>query len=129
MKLALDTNAYVDFCRGSASAVEQVQQAQVIALPFIVLGELRAGFQIGKFGLQNERILQQFLNSARVAVLFSDEDTMHHYARLFHQLRKQGTPLPSNDLWIAALALQHHFPLLTRDHHFEHLPQLSLVKI
>lgn len=68
-----------------------------------------------------------FLNSPRVEILFADEQTTHHYARLFYQLRKQGTPIPTNDIWIAALVVQHDLVLCARDHHFEHLPQLPRV--
>ena len=71
--------------------------------------------------------MQRFLNSERVEVLFSDEDTNHHYARLFRQLRTQGTPIPTNDLWIAALVQQHDLLLAARDRHFDHLPQLPRV--
>jgi len=128
MKLAIDTNRYVDFCREVPEAVEAVRQAEKIFMPFVVLGELRSGFQSGTKGLQNERVLIRFLNSSRVETLFPDEDTTHHYARLFQQLRKQGTPVPINDLWLAALVLQHDLQLLTRDRHFDHIPQLSLVR-
>jgi predicted nucleic acid-binding protein len=55
---------------------------------------------------ENEANLVRFLNSRRVDVVFADEDTSHHHARLFHQLRRQGTPIPTNDLWIAALVVK-----------------------
>src|SRR5882672_9580243 len=129
MKVAIDTNRYVDFCREVAEVVEAVRLAEKIFIAFVVLGELRSGFQSGTKSLQNERILVRFLNSPRVATLFPDEDTTHHYARLFQQLRKQGTPIPVNDLWLAALVLQHDLQLLTRDRHFDHIPQLSLVPL
>lgn len=127
MKIALDTNRYVDFCRGLPEVVTVVRQAEKIFLPYIVLGELRAGFLSGKKSLHNERLLVRFLNSPRVDILFPDENTTHHYARLFTQLRKQGTPIPTNDIWLSALVLQHDLQLFTRDKHFEHLPQLVLV--
>jgi len=62
-----------------------------------------------------------------VGVLYADEQTTHHYASIFRQLRKQGTPIPTNDMWIAALVLQHSFVLCARDAHFEALPQLPRV--
>jgi predicted nucleic acid-binding protein len=67
------------------------------------------------------------LNSPRVAVLYPDEDTTHHYARVFVQLRAQGTPIPTHDMWVAALCLQHNLLLYTRDSHFDCLPQLPRV--
>lgn len=127
MKILLDTNRYVDFCRGLSEVVEVIRQAEKIFIPYIVLGELRAGFQCGKKSLVNERLLIRFINSPRVDPLFPDENTTHHYARLFSQLKKQGTPIPTNDLWLAALALQHDLQLFTRDKHFEHIPQLLTV--
>ena len=124
MRLALDTNLYVDFCRGVGEAVERIQQAEPVYLPFVTLAELRAGFLCGTQARQNERILTRFVNSPRVRVLYPDEQTTHHYARLFQQLRQKATPIPTNDIWLAALALQHDLPLFARDAHFDHIPQL-----
>jgi tRNA(fMet)-specific endonuclease VapC len=124
MRLAIDTNRYVDFARGLADAVSRLRTAERILLPLIVLGELRAGFLAGLRAPENEAGLTRFLNSPRVDVLLADEDTTHHYARLFHQLRRQGTPIPTNDIWIAALVVQHQLYLFARDTHFDHLPQI-----
>lgn len=124
MKLLLDTNRYRDFCAADPQTVDWVQRADEIGLPFVCLAELRAGFLCGAQGRRNESVLIRFLNRPRVQVFYADEDTTHHYARLFHQLRVQGTPVPTNDLWIAALAAQHDRYLLSRDRHFDHLPQI-----
>lgn len=96
-------------------------------LPFVVVAEMRAGFSHGTRQGQNELTLQRFLSKAGVSVLFPDEQTTHHYAAVYRQLRKQGTPLPTNDMWIAALVLQHNLVLHSRDAHFDHLPQLVRV--
>lgn len=125
--VALDTNAYVGLCKGEEWAVAVIRSAKRIVLPLIVLGELRAGFAYGSQRLANERRLISFLNTPRVELLDMNEETTHHYARLFSQLRTQGTPIPLNDLWIAALVLQHNVPLLTSDAHFEYIPQLLRV--
>jgi tRNA(fMet)-specific endonuclease VapC len=125
MKVALDANRYCDLCRGVAEVVEPAARAERVYLPLIVLGELRAGFQAGSRARQNERNLVRFLNSPRVRLLLPDEQTTFHYATLFTQLRRQASPIPTNDLWIASLAIQHGLILLTRDAHFRHLPQLS----
>ena len=127
MKLALDTNRYTDLCRGNVSVVETVELADEVWLPFIVLGELRAGFGVGTQGPHNESILRRFLLKPGVGVLYPDEQTTHHYAAIYRQLRKQGTPIPTNDMWIAALALQHSLVLCARDAHFDVLPQLPRV--
>jgi tRNA(fMet)-specific endonuclease VapC len=118
VNVALDTNAYSDFMRGV------VQAATQIYVPLIVLGELRAGFRAGRRSSANERNLQQFLGTPRVGVLLPDEATSHQYADLIVLLRRQGTPLPINDVWIAALALQHNLVLCTSDAHFQHIPHL-----
>jgi tRNA(fMet)-specific endonuclease VapC len=127
VRLALDTNRYTDLCRGNASVVEAIELADEVWLPFIVLGELRAGFAVGTQGPRNEGVLRRFLLKSRVGVLYADEQTTHHYAALYRQLRKQGTPIPTNDMWIAALVLQHSLVLLARDAHFDVLPQLARV--
>jgi tRNA(fMet)-specific endonuclease VapC len=127
MKLALDTNAYREAADGKPRAVELLRRADEIFVPFIMLGELRAGFAAGTVGKKNEAKLTEFLGSPRVRVLLADEQTTHTYAVLFAQLRRQGTPIPTNDLWIAALAIQHDLPLLSSDRHFSHLPQLLIL--
>jgi tRNA(fMet)-specific endonuclease VapC len=125
--VALDTNAYVDVCRRVADAVDVAQTAERLLVPFVVIAELRAGFHAGTRAAQNERTLVQFRKSPRVEVIFADEETTHHYARLWAYLRAAGTPIPTNDLWIASLALQHGAALFTRDRHFAAIPQLARV--
>ena len=124
MNIALDTNAYTDFMRGDQGRLRVVRAARSIVVPVIVLGELRAGFAAGNQESTNAANLQRFLASRRVSVLPPDEQTAHHYAQLFLQLRDKGTPIPTNDLWIAALAVQHDLVLCTSDRHFRQLPQV-----
>lgn len=124
MRIALDTNRYVDLCKGVAATVELVATAEAVFLPFVVLAELRAGFAMGRRSAENERVLRLFLLKSGVFVLYADEQTTHHYAAVFRQLRRQGTPIPTNDIWIAALVLQHNLALHGRDKHFDHLPQI-----
>ena len=124
MRLALDTSRYTDLCRGNGRVVEIVETADEVWLPFVVLGQLRAGFAVGTQGPRNEAVLRRFLLKPGVAVLYADEQTTHHYATIYRQLRKQGTPIPTSDMWIAALVLQHSLTLCARDAHFDALPQL-----
>lgn len=124
MRLALDTNRYADLARGDAAVVMLVERAEEVLLPFIVLAELRAGFSVGTRGAENERVLRRFLMKRGVTLLFADEQTIEHYVSVFRQCRRQGTPIPTNDLWIAALVLQHGLVLCARDRHFDHLPQI-----
>ena len=127
MRLALDTNRYSDLCRGDRRVAEVVETADEVWLPVIVLGELRAGFAVGTRGAQNEALLQRFLSAGGVDVLYADDQTTHHYASVYRQLRKQGTPIPTNDIWGAALVLQHSLTLCDRDTHFERASQLRRV--
>ena len=127
MRIVIDTNRYRDFCDNDPEALGIFQRAERISVPFVVLAELRAGFMAGGRSRENERVLSSFLTRGRVIVLFADEQTTFHYARLFFQLRSQGTMIPAHDIWIAALAAQHNLLLFSRDNHFEHLPQIPRV--
>ena len=127
MRVALATNRYRDFCNNDETSVLALQRAERIYIPFVVLAELRAGFASGTHGPANEKVLTLFLNRARVSTLFADEATTMIYARLFFQLRKQGTPIPVHDIWIAALAAQHDLVIFTRDAQFEALPQIPRI--
>jgi tRNA(fMet)-specific endonuclease VapC len=122
--LALDTNRYTDLSRGNSDVMEVVESADEVWLPFIVLAELRAGFSLGTKTAQNEATLRRFLLQPEVDVIYADEQTTHHYASVYRQLRRQGTPIPTHDMWIAALVLQHSLTLCARDAHFDALPQL-----
>ncbi len=126
MNIALDTNAYSDFMRGDPARVSVIRTARQIHMPIIVLGELRAGFAAGNQESTNAANLRRFLNSPRVSILSADEQTTHHYAQIYLHLRNLGVAIPTNDLWIAALAVQHNLILCTSDTHFQHLPQLPL---
>lgn len=127
MRLALDTNRYTDLCRGDRFVVEAIEMADEVWLPFVVVGELRAGFAAGSQGPRNEAVLRRFLLKPGVGILYAGEQTTHHYANVYRQLRKQGTPIPANDMWIAALVLEHSVVLAARDAHFDALPQLARI--
>jgi tRNA(fMet)-specific endonuclease VapC len=127
LRIALDTNAYVDLCRQVRETVELVATAEEVFVPFVVVAELRAGFAVGRRAVENERVLRLFLAKKGVVVLYADEQTTHHYAGAFRQLRQQGTPIPTNDIWIAALVLQHGISLHCRDRHFDRLPQIPRI--
>lgn len=124
MRLALDTSCYSGLMRGDAVVVAAVETAETVFVPLIVLAELRAGFAVGRHGTHNENALRQFLLQPDVRVLQPDEQTTRHYAAVYRQLRAQGTPIPTDDMWIAALVLQHDLALLARDRHYDALPQL-----
>jgi tRNA(fMet)-specific endonuclease VapC len=127
MRLALDTNRYTDLARNVPEVVAWVEEADEIFLPFVVLAELRGGFAAGNRARKNEEALRVFLQKPNVVSLYADEDTTIHYATLWNYLRRRGTPIPSNDLWIASLVLQHRLTLYARDGHFKHLPQIAVI--
>ncbi|MBL7664043.1 MAG: type II toxin-antitoxin system VapC family toxin [Bacteriovoracaceae bacterium] len=129
MKIVLDSNRYTDFCRGIPEVVEIVSSAQVIYLPLIVIAELRAGFSFGNQREKNERVLSLFLQNEGIFTLAPDTQTTYYYAELYSYLRKKGKPIPTNDLWIAALCIQHQVTLFDRDSDFDHIPQLNRVNI
>jgi tRNA(fMet)-specific endonuclease VapC len=126
MKILLDTNAYSDW-RRNGKWNRTISTASEVLMPSIVLGELRYGFQAATKAVENETKLAQFLRHPAVRVVSVGESTSRCYAHLKHFLRMQGSPIPENDVWIAALALEHAAPLLTSDAHFDHLPQVVRV--
>lgn len=124
MRVALDTSRLTDLLRGDARLAEALGVCDEVWIPLVVLGEIKAGFQGGTERHRNEALLQRFLAKATVSVLLPGRETAEHYARIFVQLKRAGTPVPDNDLWIAALALENDLTLITRDRHFERIPQL-----
>lgn len=126
--LLLDTNMYVAFKRGDGDAVELLRLADEVHLSSVVLGELLAGFAAGSRERRNREELTAFLESPRVRIDAVDEGTADFYGRIFALLRRKGRPIPTNDLWIAATALQHGLVLATRDDHFAAIEGLATAK-
>ena len=127
MKIVIDSNRYTDLCRNILEVIEIVERCSLVFVPLIVIAEQRAGFARGNQQEKNERILTKFLNKDEVSILYPDEQTTHFYANLYAYLRKKGKPIPTNDLWIAALVVQYNLTLYDRDSDFDHLPQLSRI--
>ena len=125
--LALDTNAYSALQRGSAKQlIELVNKTSDIALTLVVIAELKAGFKKGSQTNQNRAKLARFLQDPRVSILIPDEQTAETYAELWSELATKGNPIPTNDVWIAALCLQHGYTLATSDQHFDNVPLLQI---
>jgi predicted nucleic acid-binding protein len=124
VRVALDTNGLTDLFQGDAALAERLGLCDEVWIPLVVLAEIKAGFLGGTERHRNEILLRKLLSKTTVGVLLPDRETAEHYARLFVQLKRAGTPVPDNDLWIAALALQHDLLLITRDKHFKSIPQL-----
>lgn len=117
MALILDTNALSAAADGALDAVEVLSRCERVAVPVIVIGEYRFGILHSRQRQAYEKWLADWL--AAVDVLPIDKETAHHYADIALELKKLGRPIPTNDLWIAALCRQYSLPLMSRDKHFD----------
>lgn len=106
-----------------------VESAEGIIIPFIVIAELKAGFEKGNLTESNNSKLALFLEMDRVEVAWPDIGTVELYAKIWSDLSSKGKPIPTNDIWIAALCVQHNLRLATDDSDFDHVALLQLVPI
>ena len=123
--MILDTNGLSALAEGESHLEPILRKATQIAVPVIVLGEYRYGIQQSRERQRYERWLVEYLPKFRV--LNVDEQTTTSYAAVRGELKRAGTPIPSNDVWIAALCRQHSLPVLSRDRHFDLVPRLSRI--
>ena len=123
--MILDTNAVSAVADNQAAAVPIFSNVASIELPAIVLGEYRFGIAQSRRRKEYEKWLEELIAATRV--LSVDEETSKHYAQIRSELKKAGKPIPSNDLWIAALARQHRLPLMSQDAHFDAVPGLKRI--
>ena len=117
--ILIDTNAYAAFKRGDEAIVEIMQQVEKIAVSPIVLGELLGGFDHGNKSKQNRKELSQFLESSRIRIYPINHDTANFYSQVYFSLKRKGQPIPTNDMWIAAQALENGCIVCTYDKHFK----------
>lgn len=127
--IIIDTSAYSSFFKGEKELKQYFEQDSIIYIPIVVIGELRAGFAAGTKHDYNEKYLQQFLDKPQVRILNLSDKTTVIYGLIYARLKKTGKPIGSNDMWIAALALEHDCLLVTLDSDFNRVPNLSLAKI
>jgi len=123
-RVLIDTNFYVAFKRNDSLVIDLLKRVVFIGINPIVLGELLSGFRLGTKEEQNRNELDAFLNSPRINFLSIDDETPEYYAKIFQDLSTKGTPIPSNDIWIAASAMQHGLLLATFDDHFKYIEGL-----
>lgn len=124
-RICLDTSAYSQFRRGHPPVVDRIDRAREIFVPAVVLGELRAGFRLGKLAAENDDDLRAFLSHPVVTVVAVDDEAASHYSDLWLDLRRAGTPVPTNDLWIAAAALRSGSMVLTYDDRFRKMARVG----
>lgn len=122
--IILDTNVYVSFKKNDPAILEVIRSAEVIGISPIVIGELIAGFDGGSKSKQNKIELQRFLESSRITVYPITLDTSQFFSQVFCSLRNKGKPIPTNDMWIAAQALEHGCVICTHDKHFSYIEGL-----
>jgi tRNA(fMet)-specific endonuclease VapC len=124
--IALDTCAYSSFKYGNSDIINIIQNVDTINISYVVVGELLAGFAIGNKEKQNKNELNEFLQSNRCQHIAVDNNTAIYYAHIYKKLRQKGKAIPVNDLWIAALAMQHGHILCTFDSHFNYIDDLLI---
>jgi tRNA(fMet)-specific endonuclease VapC len=129
VKFALDTSAYSAFGRSDLRLKKYFTPSNDILLPIIIIGELRAGFAAGKHTSHNEGLLRRFLDTPNVQILNTTDKTTQIYADIFLSLRLSGTPIGTNDMWIAAICIENQLPLLTLDTDFTNIKNLKLIRL
>ena len=127
MKVLIDTNVYINALSGHSGAQQLLVENDEILVPFVMLGELEYGYRNGSKYTENKKNIEYFLKAGNVYTVFSTIQTTEIYGRIKNQLRKNGTPIPENDVWIAALAIESASTLATFDAHFKPVETLRLL--
>lgn len=125
-RVLLDTNAYAAFCSGDQRILDVLAGAEAVYLSIIVVGELHAGFRGGGRRQENERLLKEFLAKPTVSPLPLTLETAEVFGEIKDRLKRAGTPIPANDLWLAAQAVETGSVLVSYDSHFRRVPGLRL---
>ena len=126
-RLALDTSAYSRFRAGDARVHDLNAAAEIVLIPATVLGELYGAFEMGSRSRENRVTLSEFLTEPFVRVVPISADVARQYGRVYAGLRRSGTPVPANDMWIAAATIDQGACLLTFDRDFEHVAGLDRI--
>jgi predicted nucleic acid-binding protein len=126
-EILIDTNIYSYALKGDPDTVSVLKTMSAIGISSINIGELLSGFKGGTREKENRKELEEFLDSPRVRIYSIDEDTAEFYAEILNELRSKGTPIPTNDIWIASVALQNGLPLYSKDLHFKQIQGLVMV--
>ena len=129
MRVLLDSNAYSQLMRGSHQIAEIVRTAEEVLLSAIVMGELLYGFRSGTRFESNVAELRSFLENPYVSFVPVGPITSDRYSRIATSLRTKGRPIPTNDVWIAAHAMETGADLVSADHHFEAVDEIAWIRI
>ncbi len=128
-KVLIDTNIYSLAMKGEGAVVAALRTLDMLGFSAISIGELLSGFKGGSRETKNREELNLFLDSPRVVVHSVDEETAEFYASVLNDLREAGTPIPTNEIWIAAVAFQHGYKVYSKDNHFNQVPGLVRLKV
>jgi tRNA(fMet)-specific endonuclease VapC len=123
-EFALDTNLAIAILNQDGHSEQWLSKSDTIFLPIPVIGELRFGALKSNRVTENQKRIEKLVVACHVLPI--DLDTSDVYARIRYELRKRGTPIPANDLWIAAICVQHNIPIVTADGHFDLVPGLVI---
>jgi len=124
-RVLIDTNIYIEAMFGNPEIVQKLQKVDMIGLSAISIGELLAGFKIRKKQSEQVSQFEEFLDSPRVELCSVTYSTADFYSEIYLKLRKAGTPIPTNDIWIAATALEHGFRIFTLDKQFQNIAGMT----
>jgi tRNA(fMet)-specific endonuclease VapC len=124
--LILDTNAYNRYCAGELAVLDAIHKTDIVYMSIFVLGELLYGFKGGTRERDNRLVLRRFLGGAKSRILGGTEETAEHFGSLKAYLKRNGTPIPLNDIWIAAQVLETGSILVTFDSHFKNIPGVRI---
>jgi tRNA(fMet)-specific endonuclease VapC len=125
MRLLLDTNAYSALVEARPDVGQRIREAEEVMISTVVLGEVLFGFHNGSRYEQNRRVLDRFLREPNVRVVTLTLRTAERFGEIFASLRRRGKPIPTNDIWNAAQAIENDADLLSSDPHFGYIESLS----
>lgn len=125
-RILLDTNAYVKFLHGDGPVLDALAGAETVYISVFVVGELLAGFKGGSKEPHNRKLLSSFLQKSTIKILSATMDTAEFFASIKDGLRRKGSPIPLNDIWIAAHAMESGSMLVTYDAHFRNVNGLLI---
>src|SRR3989344_6331845 len=125
-KVLLDTSGYSRLLKGDKLVRTEIEASSAIYFSVIVIGELLAAFKNGAHEIKNKNILEKFIQRPQVIIVHVTQETADIYAQVVHILKKQGTPIPINDVWIAAHVIETGAKLITHDGHFSKIPGLRI---